>query len=210
MSFYSDAPAELLYALPNVGNSVTIGTAVGTTGTAAAGPLLGGGAAGVASLIPPCEIPHNYFSKIGKSILVEGFGIYTLGVNIPTLTFSLYLDSAIGTPSTKLAGTGAFTVDTTSRAAMGFNFKVLATATGLGVSGTLQSWGWLNWGLVPSLTTTVTAPQISYYMNNGTTTPVSFNTTQTTPVYLEPYAWWSTTTNTPSITLTQMYVWGLN
>lgn len=207
MSFYADAPAELLYAMPNVGQAVTNTV---TTGTAAGGPMLGGGAAGVASLIPPCELPHNYFTKVSKAVMIEGMGIYSLGTTVPTMTFSLYLDNAVGTPLTKLAATGAFTVDTTSRAAMAFNFRVLVTCTAVGISGTLQSWGWLNWGMVPSLTTTTVAPQITYTMSAGTTTPVAFNTTQTTPVYVEPYAWWSTSSTGPSITLTQMFVWGLN
>lgn len=207
MSFYADAPAELLYAMPNVGQACSVTT---STGTAAGGPMLGGGAAGVASLIPPAELPHNYFSKVGKAIMIEGMGVYSLGATIPTLTFAVYLDATLGAATTKLAGTGAFTADTTSRTAMAYNFRILATATAVGVSGTLQSWGWLNWGMVPSLTTTVVAPQITYTMSAGTTAPVAFNTTITTPVYIDPMAFWSTTTSSPSITLTQMFVWGLN
>jgi hypothetical protein len=207
VSFYADAPAELIYAMPNVGQAV-VGTV--TSGTAAGGPMLGGGAAGVASLIPPCELPHNYFSKVSKAIMIEGVGIYSLGSSIPTIKFGISLDSALGTQGTVLATTGAFTVDTTSRAAMAFNFRVLATCTAVGVSGTLQSWGWLNWGMVPTLTTTVVAPQITYTMSAGTTTPVAFNTSQTTPVYIEPMAWWSSSSTGPSITLTQLFVWGLN
>jgi hypothetical protein len=194
--------------MPNVGAAVT-GTV--TSGTTAGGPMLGGGAAGVASLIPPCEIPHGYFSKTGKSILVDGLGVYSLGSSIPTIKIGLYLDSVVGTNTgTALATTGAFTADTTSRAAMAFNFRVYVTCTATGVSGTLQSWGWLNWGMVPSLTTTVAAPQITYYMGAGTTAPFAFNTSQSVPTYLEPMANWSTTSTGPSITLTQMFVWGLN
>lgn len=210
MSFYADAPSELLYCMPNVGQAVTAAT---SSGTAAGGPMLGGGAGGVASLISPCEIPHNYFSKQGKAIMIDGAGVYGVGSSIPTLKFGLYLDSALGAATgTALATTGAFTSADASagRTAMGFNFRVWATCTGVGVSGTLQAWGWLNWGMIPSLTTTVTAPQITYYMGAGTTTPYSFNTIQTTPVYLEPIAFWSTATAGATITLTQMFVWGLN
>lgn len=207
MSFYADAPAELLYAMPNVGQAVTQTT---TAGTAAGGPMLGGGAAGVASLIPPCEIPHNYFSKVGKSLLIEGMGVYSLGATIANLKLALYFDNAIGTPLTLLCGTGAFVTDTTSRASMAFNFRAFVTCTGVGVSGTLQAWGLLNWGMIPAATVTTVAPQISYTMSTGATTAIAFNTTQSTPVYLEPYASWSTTTTGPSITLTQMFVWGLN
>jgi hypothetical protein len=194
--------------MPGVGGAVTNTV---STGLASGGPLLAGGpTAGVGSTVPMCELPHKYFTKQGKSIMIEGWGVYSLGTTIPTLTFAIYLDSTIGTPGTKLAGTGAFTVDTTSRAAMSFNFRAIVTATAVGPNGSLQAGGWLNWGMVPSLTTTLAAPQISYSLNAGTTTPVSFNTDQTTPVYIEPYAFWSTSSTGPSITLTQMYLWGLN
>lgn len=207
MSFYMDSPAELLYVMDGPGGAVTNTI---TSGTAAGGPMLGGGGGGVGSTFNVCEIPHNYFNKVSKAILVEGAGVYSLGTSIPTMKFALYFDNVIGTPLTLLGATGAFTADTTSRAAMGFNFKAYITCTQIGANGLLQFWGWLNWGLVPSLTTTVVAPQISYVMGPATTAPISFNTTQTTPVFLEPYASWSTSSTGPSITLTQMLVWGLN
>jgi hypothetical protein len=208
MSLFGDAPAELLYSMPNVGNAVTNTV---TSGQASGGPLLGGGpTAGVASLIPPAEIPHNYFSKQGKSILIDGVGVYSLGSSIPTMKISASIDNTPGTVGTALCATGAFTADTTSRAAMGFNFKIYATCTAVGPSGTLQAWGWLNWGLIPSLTTTVVAPQITYLIGAGTTTPVTFNTAQSAPTYLDLYASWSTSSTGPSITLTQMFMWGLN
>jgi hypothetical protein len=208
VSFYADAPAELLYNMPGVGGAVT-GTL--TSGSSAGAPLLGGGQSwGAGSLIPPCEIPHNYFSKPGKAILVDGVGVYSLGTTIPTMKFALYFDTAIGNVTTLLCATGAFTADTTSRAAMAFNFRAYITATQVGTNGLLQAWGWLNWGMIPTLTTTVTAPQVTYVMGPATTTAISFNTAQTTPVYLEPYASWSTSSTGPSITLTQMFVWGMN
>ena len=209
MSLFGDAPAELLYAMPGVGNAVTNTV---TSGQSSGGPLLGGGpTAGVASLIPPAEIPHNYFSKQGKAIMIDGVGVYSLGTSIPTMKIAAYIDNTPGTPTASaLCATGAFTADTTSRAAMGFNFRIYATCTAVGPSGTLQAWGWLNWGLIPSLTTTVVAPQITYLLGAGTTTPYSFNTAQSTPTYLDLYASWSTSSTGPSITLTQMFMWGLN
>ena len=208
MSFYADAPAELLYSMPGIGQAVT-GTV--TSGAASGGPLLGGGVtAGAASVIPPCEIPHGYFAKAGKALMVDGVGVYSLGSTIPTMKIAMAIDNVVGTPVTTLCATGAFTADTTSRAAMAFNFRVYVTATQVGASGLLQAWGWLNWGMIPSLTTTVAAPQITYYMGAATTTPVSFNTQQSVPTYLSPYASWSTSSTGPSITLTSMFVWGLN
>lgn len=208
MSFYGDAPAELLYAMPGIGGAVTNTV---TSGSVSGGPLLGGGQSwGNGSTFAPAEIPHNYFSKIGKAILIEGAGVYSLGATIPTMKFALYLDNTIGGVTTLLCGTGAFTADTTSRAAMAFNFRAYATCTETGPNGALQAWGLLGWGMIPALTTTVAAPQITYAMGAGTTTPVTFSTNQTTPVYLEPYASWSTSSTGPSITLTQMFMWGLN
>lgn len=208
MSGYGDIGAELLYAMPGVGNAVTNTV---TSGQASGGPLLNGGpTAGVASLIPPAEIPHNYFSKTGKAIMVDGVGVYSLGTTIPTLKLSACVDNTPGTVGTTLCATGAFTADTTSRAAMGFNFRIYVTCTAVGPSGTLQAWGWLNWGLVPSLTTTVVAPQITYLLGAATTTPVAFNTAQSAPTYLDMYASWSTSSTGPSITLTQLFMWGLN
>jgi hypothetical protein len=208
VSGYSDIGAELLYAMPGVGNAVTNTV---TSGQASGGPLLGGGpTAGVASVIPPCEIPHNYFSKAGKAIMIDGVGVYSLGSSIPTMKISASIDNTPGTVGTALCATGAFTADTTSRAAMAFNFRIYATATAVGPSGALQAWGWVNWGMIPSLTTTVAAPQISYYMGAATTTPVTFNTAQSSPTYLDLYASWSTSSTGPSITLTQMFMWGLN
>ncbi len=176
--------------------------------------MLGGGAAGVASLIPPAELPHNYFSKTGKSILIDGYGVYGVGSSIPTMKFGIFLDNALGAATgTALCTTGVFTsTDITSgRTTMGFNFRVVVTCTGVGVSGTLQAWGWLNWGMLSNaLTTTLTVPQITYYMGAGTTTPFAFNTTQTTPVYIEPIAFWSTATAGCTMTLTNMLIWGLN
>lgn len=208
MSGYGDIGAELLYNMPGVGNAVTNTV---TTGQASGGPLLGGGpTAGVASLIPPAEIPHNYFSKIGKAIMIDGAGVYSLGTTIPTMKLAAYVDNTPGTVGTLLCATGAFTADTTSRAAMAFNFRIYLTATAIGPSGALQAWGWLNWGMIPSLTTTVTAPQITYVMGPATTAPIAFNTAQSAPTYLDLFASWSTSSTGPSITLTQMFMWGLN
>ncbi len=208
MSLFGDAPAELLYCQTGPGNAVTNTV---TSGAASGGPLLGGGpTAGVATGIAPCEIPHNYFSKQGKSILIEGMGVYSLGATIPTLKFVCSIDNLIGTQGTVLCSTGAFTADTTSRAAMGFNFRIFATCTAVGSSGALQSWGILNWGMISAATNTVVAPQISYVMGVASTTPVTFNTAQSSPTYLDFYASWSTSSTGPSITLGQLFVWGLN
>lgn len=208
MSLFGDAPAELLYNMPGPGGACT-GTI--TNGSQSGGPLMGGGRTdGAASLVPPCEIPHNYFFRTGKAIMIDGVGVYALGTTIPTMKLAMCIDNVLGTPATTLCATGAFTADTTSRAAMGFNFRIYVTCTAVGPSGALQAWGWVNWGLIPSLTTTVVAPQITYVMGPATTTPISFNTAQSAPTYLEPYASWSTSSTGPTITLTQMFVWGLN
>jgi hypothetical protein len=208
MSFYSDAPAELLYAMPAVGGAVT---ATVSTGTAAGGPMLGQG--GASGTFQPCELPHNYFSKQGKSIMVHCSGVFvTPNVAIPTIRLALYLDVAVGGTATAgsvlLCQTGIFNSATVSTGYTGqWSMQAFATCTGTGTSGSLQAFGLANWG-AQGITTSVGTP--SYTMGTGTTTAIAFNTYATTPVYIEPVAWWSATTSTPTMTMTQMFVWGLN
>lgn len=198
MSFYADAPAELLYALPASGGAVT-GTV--TIGSAAGGPELG-------STSLPMELPHNYFSKIGKSLLIEGGGFFTTGSTAPTLKFGLGIDTSVGIVTANvLCSTGAFTTLASVTDGV-FSFRALVTATVLGTAGTLAAVGKLDWGS-KTVTTTVGVP--SYLMSpSATSTPFTFNTIQTTPVYIEPFAYWSTTSTGPSVTMTNFFVWGLN
>ena len=198
MSFYADAPAELLYAMPASGGAVT-GTI--TTGSAAGGPDLGSTAA-------PMELPHSYFSKAGKSLLIEGAGFFTTGSTAPTLKFGLGINTAVGiTTANILCSTGAFaTIASTTDGV--FMFRCLVTATVLGSAGTLTAAGKVDWGS-KGATTTLGVP--SYLMApSATSTPFSFNTLQTTPVYIEPFAYWSTTSTGPTMTMTNFVVWGLN
>jgi hypothetical protein len=111
----------------------------------------------------------------------------------------------LGTPVATVAKTGAFT----SIASKTFNwyFRLLVTCTATGGSGTLQATGLLNWG-ENNLTTTVA--QQSYLLGAATTAAVSLNTAQSTPVYIEPLAYWSATTTSLTMTMTNFFVWGLN
>jgi hypothetical protein len=206
VSFFGDAPAELLYAMPSVGGAVTCVSTV-TSGTTAGGPMLGGGGAGGTYM--PCEIPHNYFSKQGKSIMWHASGMFTLPVvAIPAVRLSMYLDSTPGTAATLLCQTGLFASSAVSTGITGqWSMQGFATCTAPGTSGTLQAFGLVHWGPA-QLTTSAGVPD--YTMGVGTTTPVTFNTYQTTPVYLDPLAWWSVTTSSPTLTMTQYFVWGLN
>lgn len=205
MSFFGDSPAELLYAMPGVGGAVT-GTL--TIGSAAGGPQLGGGGASSTN-VQPAELPHNYFSKAGKSILIEGGGVASTGTTLPSMTFGVYLTTLLGTPSNAggvtLAKTGAFIV--VASLTINWYFRLLVTATSVGSAGALQSIGQLWWG-VNALTTSV--PQPSYMMGASTTTPVTYNTGQSVPVWVEPLAFWSATTTSLSMTMTNMFIWGLN
>jgi hypothetical protein len=191
--------------MPGVGGAVT-GTT--TTGTAAGGPQLGGGGASSAT-VQPAELPHNYFSKVGKSILVEGGGVAVTGTTTPTLKFGVYLTTLLGVPSNSggvtLASTGAFT--TVASLTLNWYFRLLTTCTATGSSGALQSIGQLFWGL-NNLTTSV--PQPSYLMGASSTTPVTYNTGQSVPVWVEPLAYWSATTTSLTMTMTNMFIWGLN
>jgi hypothetical protein len=211
MSFFGDTPAELLYAMPAVGGAVTLGTATATvTGSAAGGPMLGGGGAG--GTFPPCEIPHGYFSKQGKAIMWHASGVYAVpATTVANIRIALYLNNVPGATSgtsTLLCQTGIFASAATTTGFTGqWQMQGFATCTAVGTSGTLQPFGLVHWGPA-QLTTTTGIPD--YTMGTGTTTPVTFNTYQTTPVYLEPLAWWSASTSTPTLTMTQYFVWGLN
>ncbi len=201
MSFYADAPAELLYAMPAIGGAVT-GTL--TTGSAAGGPDLGLTAF-------PAEIPHNYFGKVGKSIMIEGGGFFTTGATTsPTLKFGIGVNTTIGGNTAAgniLCSTGAFATIASVTDGV-FNFRVLVTCAVLGSAGTLNAAGRLDFG---SKTIVSSTGVPSYLMSPGaTSTPFSFSTNQTTPVYIEPFCYWSTTSLSPSITMTNFFMWGLN
>jgi hypothetical protein len=195
MSFFGDAPAELLYAMPAVGGAVT---ATASGGTVAGGPLLGGGGAG--GTFQPCELPHNYFSKQGKSIMWHCSGMFTApATTVSNIRIAMYLDVVNGNLTTAgsvlLCQTGIFASAAATTGITGqWSMQGFATCTATGTSGTLQPFGLVHWG--PAQLTT--------------TTGVTFNTYQTSPVYLEPVAWWSSTVSTPTLTMTQFFLWGLN
>jgi hypothetical protein len=204
VSFYSDAPAELLYAMPGIGGAVSVTL---STGTGAGGPQLGGGGAN-STLVQPCELPHNYFSKVGKSILCEGGGVFVTGTTTPNLVFGVYLNTVLGTPSAALlAKTGAFA--TIASITGNWYFRLLTTCTATGSSGTLQSIGTFTWGPNALTATTYTEPT-TYLLGASSTTPVTYNTGQSVPVWVEPLAFWSATTTSLTMTMTNMFVWGLN
>ena len=198
MSFYADAPAELIYAMPSTGGAVT-GTV--TTGSAAGGPDLGLTAF-------PAELPHNYFSKTGKSIMIEGGGFFVTGATAPTMKFGICVNTAVGISTANImCSTGAFTTIASVTDGV-FIFRVLITCTAVGSAGTLTAAGKLLWG---SKTVTSTAGIPTYLMSpSASSTPFTFITNQTTPVYLEPFAYWSTTTQAPSVSMTNFFIWGLN
>ena len=126
----------------------------------------------------------------------------------PTLKFGIGIDTSVGIVTANiLCSTGAFTTVASVTDGV-FNFQALVTATVLGTAGTLAAVGKLDWGS-KTVTTTVGVP--SYLMSpSATSTPFTFNTIQTTPVYIEPFAYWSTTSTGPSVTMTNFFVWGLN
>lgn len=207
MSFFGDAPAELLYAMPAVGGAVTCVSTV-TSGTVAGGPLLGGGGAG--GTFQPAEIPHNYFSKQGKSIMWHASGVAVIpNVATPAVRLSAYLSATLpGNMTTLMCQTGLFASSTvTTGVTVAWGMQGFASCTAVGTSGTLQAFGIVHWG-TQQLTTSLGSP--AYLMGVGTTTPVTFNTYQTTPVYFDLAAWWGVTTSSPTLTMTQLFIWGLN
>ena len=207
---YGPGITECLYAMPvkgPAGVSTTNCLTLANAGTASGGAY---------------QLPANYFSYPGtggpgRSLLIKGGGYWSEGGTANTLTFSCNLDTTAGTALAGglLGSTGAITpVASTSGI---FDFEILVTATASGVSaGVLQTVGHLNIGAVTTLNAqTATLGTFSAGTNLNTLALggvnaglASFNTQQA--YWVEFFGNWSATTNAPSVTLSNFYVFGTN
>jgi hypothetical protein len=197
MSFLTGTQAELLYAMPGSGGAV-ISTA--TTGT---GQLLSGGSS---ATLPAYSLPAYFFPNTygaGRSILIEGGGSYSTGSATKTLNFGIFADTAIGTSATAIATTGAI-VDIASITNGAWMFQVLLTCTAVGTSSTVNAVGTFTWGAGNNAATTTSGT----YMIGAPNSAVSLS--NATPYFLEVFAWWSATTTSQTITMTNYLIWGLN
>jgi hypothetical protein len=195
--------------------------ASGAATTAAAATII----SGTTAANPPYQLPGGFFNAQsgtapGKSLLIKGGGWFTVGTTAVTDVFQVGLNTAAGTgtPAIVLAKTGAFTT-LVSWTTAAFDFEVMVTLTAQGVgatAGTLNAVGSISLGAannadaptLGTMGTSTTASLASKIMMGTPQTAVQFNTL--TGYYVEISNTWSVTTGSPSITLTNYYIFGIN
>ncbi len=206
MSFLTGTQAELLYSMPASGSAVTAAAATVMSGSTAANPAY--------------ALPANFFSPQtgttpGKALLLKGGGSWATPTAARTTIFTAALDTTAGTLSAIVLGkTGTLTTVITSATA-GFNFELMVTMTAQGVgatAGTLNTVGWVEYGIANNAATgtfgTYSSNNASRFIIGAPQTAVTFNTL--TSYYVEVFNTWDATTNAPTTTLTNFYVFGLN
>jgi hypothetical protein len=205
MSFYTGTQCELLYSMPASGSAVTAAAITVMSGSTAANPAY--------------ALPANFFSTQGgtgpgKALLLKGAGSWATATAARTTVFTVGLDTTAGTLGITLAKTGTLTTVVQATAAA-FDFEVLITCTAQGVgatAGTLNAVGWVEYGVANNAATgtfgTYSSNNASRFMIGTPQTAVTFNTL--TSYYLEVFNTWDATTNAPTTTLTNFYVFGLN
>jgi hypothetical protein len=146
--------------------------------------------------------------------LLKGGGSWATATAARTTAFTVGLDTTAGTLGITLAKTGTLTTVVQATAAA-FDFEVLVTCTAQGVgatAGTLNAVGWVEYGVGNNAATgtfgTYSSNNASRFMIGTPQTAVTFNTL--TSYYLEVFNTWDATTNAPTTTLTNFYVFGLN
>ena len=205
MSFLTGTQCELLYSMPASGSAVTAAVITVMSGSTAANPAY--------------ALPANFFSPQtgttpGKALLLKGGGSWATATAARTTAFTVGLDTTAGTLGITLAKTGTLTTVVQATAAA-FDFEVMVTMTAQGVgatAGTLNAVGWVEYGVANNAATgtfgTYSSNNASRFMIGTPQTAVTFNTL--TSYYLEVFNTWDATTNAPTTTLTNFYVFGLN
>jgi hypothetical protein len=207
MSFYTGTQCELLYAMPASGVAVTAAAATIMSGTTAANP--------------PYGLPAGFFgpglvNSAAKSLLIKGGGWYTVGTTAVTNTFKIGLNTTQNTAAiaVTLGATGAWTT-VISQSNVAFAFELMVTCTAPGKAGTNGSFncvgtlliGQANNAANPTLQT-VGAQWATPIMIGAPQTAAAFDPTVTQ--YVEMSSTWSAVTGSPTVTLTNFYVFGLN
>ena len=158
--------------------------ASGSAVTAAAITVMSGSTAAN----PAYALPANFFASQGgttpgKALLLKGGGSWATATAARTTVFTVGLDTTAGTLGITLAKTG-----------------------------TLNAVGWVEYGVANNAAAgtfgTYSSNNASRFMIGTPQTAVTFN--PTTSYYLEVFNTWDATTNAPTTTLTNFYVFGLN
>lgn len=199
---------ECLYAMPVSGGAVTAAASTIMSGASAANP--------------PYLLPAGFFQQQsgvspGKSLLLKGGGVCTVGGTAVTDIFTVGMNTTAGTLLNTVAKTGTFTT-VINMTSLAFTFEVMMTCT---VTGSAANAGSINcvgelkfmaannadaptWGTYGAATTSLFC-----VMGIGTPqTAVTLN--PTLAYYIELFNQWNVTTGAPTITLTNYYIFGLN
>ena len=211
MSFYTGTQVELLYAMPGSGAAAT-----GTTATAQNLALNSTTSPGLGFALPAGFFNMMSGTTLGKSLLIKGGGWFTTTSTSMTATLTFAFDATAGTyvSSGLLGATGAFT-PTVSITNGAWDFEMLATATLLGTGAHVQlnAVGHVNWG--PANNAAAATFSSAGVSNAANTLMIGAPQTGTlltasTPYFLDVFASWSTTTGSPTITMTNLMIFGLN
>lgn len=199
---------ECLYAMPVSGPAVTAAAATIMSGNTAANP--------------PYQLGANFFSQqsgsgFAKSLLLKGGGWATIGATAVTSIFTVGMNTTAGTLLNTVAKTGTYTT-LASMTSLAFEFEVMMTLTIPGSAanaGSINAVGHITFGAANNLD----APTWGTFGNATTTffctmmigTPQTAVTVNPTlAYYIELYNQWNVTTNSPTTTLTNYYIFGLN
>jgi len=207
MSFYTGTQCELLYAMPGSGSAVT--------GTAATTQLLSqNSATGIPYTLPAYFFNQQSGAGLGKTLLLKGGGNFTLGSTADTITLTWALDTTAGTFATTLAATGAVTpVVSITNGAWEFEILVTCSALGSGANTKLSAVGHLFWGpannaAAPTFASNGATSAAGVAMIGAPQTGVTI--TSSTAYVFDVYASWSATTGSPTLTMTNFLIFGLN
>ena len=206
MSFYTGTQCELLYAMPAAAPSVS---ATATTSILSAN----------STTLLPYQLPAAFFTQqsgggVGKSLLIKCGGFFTVGGTADTITLAFYLDTTAGTQLTLLAQTGAITpVVSITNGCWEAELLVTCSALGTGANSKLNAVGHVFWGpgnnaAAPTFTSNGETSFAGVTMIGAPQTGVTI--TNTNAYYIDAYAWWSATTGSPTITMSNFLIFGLN
>ena len=156
------------------------------------------------------KLPADYFQPqlggSGQSLRVIARGAYGTTTGPPTLQLQVAFDTTQGTFGTVVAGTGAYSAETSlTFCFFELEFDLCCTATG--TSGTVQSGGTYQHGSVAGASGNAATGAASNLMV-GAVNPLAVNTTVDN--YVEVWATWGTANALNTLTLTQFLIFALN
>jgi len=208
MSYLYGTQMECFYSMPASGSAVTAAAITVLNGSTAANPE---------PLLPAGFFAQGSGNGPGKAIYMRGGGWFTVGTTAVTTAFTVGLDTTAGTLATTLGKTGTITtIASVSDGIWEFEFLLTCTAVGTaGTTGTLQGFGNVTYsagnnaqtGTMGTFGTTNSTFCNQFFLGAPQST-ISF--TNTTNYYLDVYNTWSATTGSPTITMTNYYIFGLN